>query len=86
MTGERGRWPDVAMRRPPTYILRIDVPLYIVDPPVAPGRAPEFDAVAEAVKIALALSRAAYVGVICNDAQVSLERSDVMSQGDARDS
>lgn len=53
-------------RSEPTHILRIDVPLNTDELPT------EFDAVAEALKIALALSRAATAGVICDDPQVSL--------------
>lgn len=53
-------------RRDPTHVVRIEVPLCLSDP------SPDFDAVADAVTIALAVSRAAYSGHICDGAQVTM--------------
>jgi hypothetical protein len=51
----------------PTHVLRIDVPLDLAEPPA------EFDAVQDALRISLAVSRASFVGAICSEVQVSLE-------------
>lgn len=53
-------------RREPTHVLRVQVPLCLSDP------APDFDTVADAVTVALAISRAAYGGYICDGAQVAM--------------
>lgn len=53
-------------RLEPTHMLRIDIPLNMSDPPT------EYDAVKQALDLALAISRAAYDKVICNDIQVTM--------------
>jgi methylaspartate ammonia-lyase len=52
-------------RRPPTHVLTIEIPLNL-DNGIG-----NFDPVEDAVRICLGLARAAYVGVICDDPQVS---------------
>ena len=54
------------VRRPPTHIMRVEIPLNMTEP------APDFDAVSDALKLALAVSRAAYSRNICNDPQVTM--------------
>lgn len=54
-------------RTEPTHIMRIEIPLDLRE------RSPDFDAVSEAVKVSLAVSRGALSGEICNDIQVSVE-------------
>lgn len=60
-------------RRPPTHILRVDVPLFIDNDPTGPP----FDAFKDAIQLTLSLSRLAYAEVICDDPNVKLiERND----------
>lgn len=56
-------------RRAPTHILRIEVPLNLNDPPY------DYDPVADALKLALAISRAGFAGHICDDPAVTMEES-----------
>lgn len=54
-------------QKPPTHILSIRIPLSLgVAEPV------HFDAVQDAVTLALSISRAAYFDAICNDIMVTL--------------
>ena len=64
---ERNRPGPLPERRAPSHIMLIEVPLNMMIEP-----APDFDAVADSVKIALALSRAAYSRNICDDVQVTM--------------
>lgn len=56
-------------RRDPTHVLTITIPLAL-EPP-----APDFDAVADAVRLALAVSRAAYTGHVCDEVTVAIADS-----------
>lgn len=56
-------------QKPPTHILRIEIPLNMGEPPT------DFDAVQDAVTLALSISRAAYSGVICDNTMVTLEEA-----------
>lgn len=56
------------VKREPTHVMRFEVPLYLTDPPDAT----DFDPIQDALHTIIALSRAAYLGAICDDAQVSL--------------
>ena len=57
-------------RRAPTHIMRIEVLLNLTDAPY------DYDAVADALKLALSISRAGFAGLICDDPQVTLEEVD----------
>lgn len=59
--------PALPERRTPTHLLRIVVPLALDEPPR------NYDAVAQAVRLVLAVSRAGFDGYICDDVQVSME-------------
>lgn len=54
-------------RKPPTHKLHIEVPINMDDPPT------DFDAVKQALELALSVSTAAYKKVICDDIEVTLE-------------
>lgn len=64
-------------QKPPTHILRIEIPLNMGEPPTDfMGEPPtDFDAVQDAVTLALSISRAAYSGVICDNTMVTLEEA-----------
>lgn len=52
----------------PTHVLHVNVPLELHDGPL-----PDFDAVADACRTVLSVTRAAYAGFICNDVTVEME-------------
>jgi hypothetical protein len=62
----------VRARADPTHILTVEVPLDLSDRPDAPL---EVLAAEEALRIVLALSRAAFVGALCGGAQVTLREA-----------
>ncbi len=58
---------DLPERREPTHTLTVEVPLYLHDLDAA-----RFDPVQDAMRVVLALSRAAAEGFVCDDVQVTL--------------
>ncbi len=58
---------DLPVRRAPTHVLTVEVPLYLQD-----REAARFDPVQDAMRVVLALSRAAAEGYVCDDVQVTL--------------
>ena len=58
---------DLPVRRAPTHVLTVEVPLYLQDLDAA-----RFDPVQDAMRVVLALSRAAAEGYVCDDVQVTL--------------
>ena len=52
----------------PTHVLRIEIPMRIED-----GKTFYFDPMQDAVRLVLALSRLATIGVLCGDAELSIE-------------
>jgi hypothetical protein len=56
-------------RKPPTHVLRIEIPLNMNN-----GKG-NFDPIQDAIQIALSLSRAAYVGSICDTPSLSLRET-----------
>lgn len=52
------------IRREPTHVLTVEVPIHIDD------EQPDFDPWRDAIRTVLAVSRAAYDGVICGDPMV----------------
>ena len=65
-------------RRAPTHILRIDVPLSLSDDELPY----DYDPVADAMKLALAISRAGFAGHICDDPQVTMIESPSRGQNE----
>lgn len=58
---------ELPEQREPTHVFRVEVPLWLDGPPL------NYDAVAQAMQLALAVSRAGFDGVICNDINVTME-------------
>jgi hypothetical protein len=54
-------------RLPPTHVLTIEVPLNMENPPC------DYNVVKDAIHVALSISRAAFAGHICGDAEVTLK-------------
>lgn len=65
-------------RLPRTHTLRIDVPLHL-DEKLRPY---DYDVVQDAVRMSLAISRAAYEGHICDDVMVEMLDADARSLDD----
>jgi hypothetical protein len=70
--------PDLGLseRRAPTHIMWVEVPLDLSE------RSPDFDAVADALRMVLAISRAALSGEICADPQVTMDELTSRGQSD----
>jgi hypothetical protein len=54
------------VRRPPTHVLRVEIPLHL-DPPPS-----DYDPVKHALDVALSVSQAAFDGHVCDDIQVTM--------------
>lgn len=62
---------DLSTRREPTHILTIKIPLFLDTPLInASG------AVSDAIKICLSLSKAAFMGAVCDTPDVELTEVD----------
>jgi hypothetical protein len=66
---QRTSEPKLPERKAPTHVLRIEVPINIE---AASRETTRFDALQEAIKLTISLSRAAYVDVICDDINVEM--------------
>ena len=55
-------------RQVPSHMMRVEIPLCLTD------ESPPFDPVADALRLTMNISRAAYLRYICDEVQVNIER------------